>query len=50
MRLNGAETAMLYGKSHAFIFESGKLAGLRISANILGWKLSPNISVNRVGS
>jgi hypothetical protein len=40
LRLSAAETAMLYGKTHAFIFDSGKLAGVRISDNILDWKLS----------
>jgi hypothetical protein len=44
LRLNGAETAMLYGKSHAFIFESGKLVGVRINHHILDWKLSANLS------
>jgi hypothetical protein len=27
IRLNGAETAMLYGKNHAFIFTASKLSG-----------------------
>ena len=44
LRLNGAETAMIYGKSHAFIFESGKLVGVRINHHILDWKLSANLS------
>jgi len=44
LRLGGAETAMLYGKAHAFIFEGGKLVGVRISYNILDWKLSSKLS------
>ena len=40
LRLNGVETAMIYGKSHAFLFVSGKLAGLRLNHHILDLKLS----------
>jgi hypothetical protein len=40
VRLSGAETAMVYGKSHAFIFKSGSLVGIRITHNIMDWKLS----------
>ena len=40
VRLNGSDTAMLYGKSHAFIFTASKLSGLRISMTMLDWKLS----------
>ena len=43
VRLSGAETAMVYGKSHAFIFKSGSLVGIRITHNIMDWKLS-NVS------
>lgn len=45
LRLNGTETAMLYGRSHAFTFESGKLVGIRIRQSILDWKLASNIAV-----
>src|ERR1051326_5787446 len=45
LRLKGTETAMLYGKSHAFIFEDGKLAGIRIRHSILDRKLASNIFV-----
>ena len=31
IRLNGTETAMLYGKYHAFIFTASKLSGVRIN-------------------
>ena len=40
VRLSGAETAMIYGKSHAFIFEGGSLVGIRITRSIVDWKLS----------
>lgn len=40
IRLNGAETAMLYGKNHAFIFTASKLSGVRISSTVFDWKLS----------
>jgi len=40
VRLSGAETAMIYGKSHAFIFEGGSLVGIRITHSIVDWKLS----------
>lgn len=43
IRLNGAETAMLYGKSHAFIFTASKLSGVRINMTVLDWKLSQAI-------
>jgi hypothetical protein len=42
VRLSGIETAMIYGKSHAFVFAEGKLVGLRIANNIVDWKLSNN--------
>jgi hypothetical protein len=34
---------MIYGKSHAFVFEQGKLAGVRISHNIIDWKLANSL-------
>jgi len=40
VRLSGAETAMIYGKLHAFIFEGGSLVGIRITHSIVDWKLS----------
>jgi hypothetical protein len=40
VRLSAAETTMIYGKSHAFMFEDGKLVGVRISDYILDWKLT----------
>jgi hypothetical protein len=39
-RLNRAQSAMLYGRTHAFLFEGGKLMGVRISRTVLDWKLS----------
>lgn len=43
IRLNGSDTAMLYGKSHAFIFTASKLSGVRINMTVLDWKLSQAI-------
>ena len=40
IRLNDAQTAMLYGKKHAFIFTSSKLSGVRITNFVFDWKLS----------
>jgi TonB family protein len=40
IRLNGADTAMLYGKNHAFIFTASKMSGVRISSTVLDWKLT----------
>lgn len=40
VRLGDQETAMLYGNSHAFLFEDEKLVGVRITHNVLDWKLS----------
>jgi hypothetical protein len=39
LRLNSEDTVMIYGKSHAFMFEHGKLAGVRITRTIVDWKL-----------
>jgi hypothetical protein len=43
LRLNGAETAMIYGRAHAFLFENGRLVGLRISSQILDWNLAKEL-------
>jgi TonB family protein len=43
IKLNGSDTAMQYGKSHAFIFTASKLSGLRICMSVLDWKLSQSI-------
>src|SRR6185295_17494075 len=43
IRLNASDTVMLYGKSHAFIFTASKLSGVRISMNVLDWRLSQSI-------
>jgi hypothetical protein len=39
VRLSDAHTALLYGRSHAFVFERGKLVGVRIAGRILDWNL-----------
>jgi TonB family protein len=40
IRLNGTDTVMLYGKSHAFIFTAAKLSGVRITGSVFDGKLS----------
>jgi hypothetical protein len=40
VRLNSDETIMIYGKSHGFVFDEGKLVGVRISFSIVDWKLT----------
>lgn len=40
VKINATDTGMLYGKGYFFFFESGKLSGIRISHNILDWKIS----------
>lgn len=40
IRLNGAETVMIYGKEHAFIFKASRLSGVRITRYIFDWHLS----------
>src|ERR1700730_11939416 len=42
-RLTSSDTAMLYGKYHAFIFTASKLSGVRINTFVLDWKLSQAI-------
>ncbi len=40
VRLNETHTTLIYGRSHAFVFEDGKLVGVRITSQILDWKLA----------
>jgi hypothetical protein len=40
VQLSHTDTAMLYGQSHGFVFRDGKLAGVRITRNILEWTLA----------
>ena len=47
VRLMGDETAMLYGKSHAFLFKDGKLAGILVTHNTMDWELSKSIGQYR---
>lgn len=44
MRMSGNTTCMIYGKSHGFIFEDGKLIGVRITDLIFDWKMSLSIT------
>lgn len=43
LRLDSDETAMLYGKSHAFIFKDGQLGGVLLTYNTLDWDLSKGL-------
>lgn len=43
LRLDGDETAMLYGKSLAFIFKEGRFGGVLLTYNTLDWDLSMGI-------
>ncbi len=43
VRLRGRDTLLLYGKTHAFLFRAGQLAGVRITHSILDWTLSEQI-------
>ena len=40
VRLRATKTIMLYGHSVGFVFESGKLAGVRLSRQLLDWRLA----------
>jgi hypothetical protein len=41
-RLNDTYAALIYGRSHAFVFGEGKLIGVRITDHLLDWKLANN--------
>lgn len=40
VQMSGTDSGMIYGKQYFFFFEGKKLTGLRISHNILDWKIS----------
>lgn len=40
LRLSPGNTAMIFGKSRAFLFSANKLIGVRITDSLLDWKLS----------
>jgi hypothetical protein len=44
LRLSASETAMLYGKSHAFLFNGNGLVGVRITDSLLDWKTSSAVT------
>jgi ABC-type phosphate transport system auxiliary subunit len=44
IQLSTTESGMLYGKSHMFFFTNRKLSGVRISHNILDWRISQQIT------
>jgi hypothetical protein len=39
------QSAMIYGKSRAFLFLNNRLIGLRVTDSLLDWKLFPDTSV-----
>ena len=43
LRLDGTESGMLYGRSLCFLFTGGRLAGLRLTHNIVDSKLSNSL-------
>ena len=40
LRLDAAETGMIYGRNHAFLFTASKLSGVRISTTLLDRRLT----------
>lgn len=46
VKINATDNGMLYGKSFFFFFENGKLSGIRISRNILDWKITNDMLTN----
>ena len=40
LRLNATQSLMLYGQSIGFLFDGGKLAGVRLSDHLLDWRLA----------
>ena len=44
--INATDSGMIYGKSHFFFFENKKLTGVRISHNVVDWKISQEILAN----
>lgn len=43
LNLGNGKSALIYGRSHAFLFTEKKLTGLRISSSIFDWKLANNL-------
>lgn len=48
IRLTGSETCMIYGKAIGFLFEDGKLHGVRIAQLIVDWGLWQRMAGNAV--
>jgi hypothetical protein len=47
LRLAGAGTCMIYGKSNALLFTDGKLSGIRIASHaVVDWKLADRLPYN----
>jgi hypothetical protein len=46
LRLNARESVAIYGKAVAFLFENGKVVGLRISDTLIDWELSKSLNAS----
>src|SRR5438874_100898 len=44
IRITETQSAMLYGKSHAFFFTNGGLSGVRITQDVLDWRIANAMS------
>jgi hypothetical protein len=44
VRITETQSAMLYGKSHAFFFTNGGLSGVRITQDVLDWRIANAMS------
>ena len=44
LRLNSAETVLVYGRNHAFLFDGSRLRGVLISERIFDWELTRSLS------
>ena len=46
LRLEGADSVLIYGKKHAFIFRNGKLKGLKIDRGVVDWQIANQLPSN----
>jgi hypothetical protein len=43
LRLSAGESGMIYGRTHCFLFSNGRLSGVRISSDIIDWKIGNSL-------
>ena len=43
LQISESREALLYGKSHAFVFRKGRLVELHITDHLLDWELTPSM-------